>query len=58
MICSHCKRAADMNRSEFHNLCLGETHCDCQHMQKGSRHEESRPTGDGGIHGEDNRGTS
>jgi len=30
-ICRYCTSAADLDRQDFHQQCLGETQCNCQH---------------------------
>lgn len=30
-ICNPCRIAADMKILSSHELCIGKTHCDCQH---------------------------
>lgn len=33
MICIDCRKAADFNRQELHESCLGESQCVCQHRE-------------------------
>lgn len=36
MICKPCCAAADEDDPFSHKLCLGKTHCDCQHKPVGT----------------------
>lgn len=43
MICKVCATAADSDYQQGHELCMGETHCDCQHEPV--RNNEGRAEG-------------